>query len=96
METTISLIETNLIDEKVEKIIRQTNYDKDLALEKLKEYNFDEVATIRSYLGINEKKNMKPVKSLNQEIYKQLRYRLDSNMKNYQERVENGEVKKIV
>jgi len=96
MTTNISLIETNLIDEKVEIVIRQTNYDKDLALEKLKEHNFDEVATIRSYLGINEKKNIKPVKSINQEIYKQLRYKLDSNMKNYQERVENGEVKKIV
>jgi hypothetical protein len=45
-------------------------------------------------LGVTEKKTA-PVKSLNQEIYKQLRYRLDSNMRNYQERVEKGEARKL-
>ena len=46
-------------------------------------------------MGITEKKAL-PVKSVNQEIYKQLRTKLNSNMKDYQERVEKGEAKKII
>ena len=95
MSDNISLVETDQIDEKVQKVMRQTDYSENVAREKLKEYNFDEIATIKAYLGITEKKAL-PVKSVNQEIYKQLRSRLNSNMKDYQSRVEKGEVKKIV
>ena len=95
MSDNISLVETGQIDEKIQKIMRQTDYSENVAREKLKEYNFDEIATIKAYLGITEKKAL-PVKSVNQEIYKQLRSRLNSNMKDYQSRVEKGEVKKIV
>jgi len=94
MSDNISLVETDQIDEKIQKIMRQTDYSENVAREKLKEYNFDEIATIRAYLGITEKKAL-PVKSVNQEIYKQLRSRLNSNMKDYQSRVEKGEVKKL-
>ena len=95
MSDNISLVETDQIDEKIQKVMRQTDYSENVAREKLKEYNFDEIATIKAYLGITEKKTL-PVKSVNQEIYKQLRSRLNSNMKDYQSRVEKGEVKKIV
>jgi hypothetical protein len=95
MADNISLVETDQIDEKIQKVMRQTDYSENVAREKLKEYNFDEIATIKAYLGITEKKAL-PVKSVNQEIYKQLRSRLNSNMKDYQSRVEKGEVKKIV
>ena len=95
MSDNISLVETGQIDEKIQKIMRQTDYSENVAREKLKEYNFDEIATIKAYLGITKKKPL-PVKSVNQEIYKQLRSRLNSNMKDYQSRVEKGEVKKIV
>jgi hypothetical protein len=95
MSDNISLVETDQIDEKIQKVMRQTDYSENVAREKLKEYNFDEIATIKAYLGITEKKAL-PVKSVNQEIYKQLRSRLNSNMKDYQSRVEKGEVKKIV
>jgi len=95
MSDNISLVETDQIDERIQKIMRQTDYSENVAREKLKEYNFDEIATIKAYLGITEKKAL-PVKSVNQEIYKQLRSRLNSNMKDYQSRVEKGEVKKIV
>ena len=95
MSDNISLVETDQIDEKIQKIMRQTDYSENVAREKLKEHNFDEIATIKAYLGITEKKAL-PVKSVNQEIYKQLRSRLNSNMKDYQSRVEKGEVKKIV
>jgi hypothetical protein len=97
MSNTISLVETDLIDDKVQKIMRQTDYNKEIALEKLKEYNFDEIATIKAYLGVPEKKTSSNIKSINQEIYKQLRNKLDSSMRDYQVRVENGgNNKKIV
>jgi len=95
MADNISLVETDQIDEKIQKVMRQTDYSENVAREKLKEYNFDEIATIKAYLGITEKKAL-PIKSVNQEIYKQLRSRLNSNMKDYQSRVEKGEVKKII
>jgi hypothetical protein len=91
----ISLVETDLIDEKIQKVMRQTDYDASLAREKLVENGFDEIATIKAYLGITQKK-APLIKSVNQEIYKQLRYKLDSYMKDYKERVEKGEVKKII
>jgi hypothetical protein len=95
MADNISLVETDQIDEKIQKVMRQTDYSENVAREKLKEYNFDEIATIKAYLGITEKKAL-PVKSVNQEIYKQLRSKLNSNMRDYQERVDRGEAKKII
>ena len=95
MEDNISLVETDQIEDKVQIILRQTDYNEEQAREKLKEYGFDEIATIKAYLGITEKKAPQ-IKSVHQEIYKQLRSKLDSNMRNYQERVDKGEVKKIV
>ena len=94
MDNNICLVETDQIEEKIQKVMRQTDYTKDVAKEKLKLFNFDEILVIKSYLGISDKK-VQPIKSVNQEIYKQLRHRLDSNMRNYQERVEKGEAKKL-
>lgn len=94
MEDNISFVETEKIDENVQIILRQTDYTEEMAKEKLKELNYDHMAVIRAYFGIPDKK-VQPIKSVNQEIYKQLRYKLDSNMRNYQERVEKGEAKKI-
>jgi hypothetical protein len=82
----ISLVETDDIEEKVQKILRQTDYTKEIALNKLRENNFDEILTIKDYFGITDKKSVK-IKSINQEIYKQLRNKLDSNMKEYTTRV---------
>ena len=87
-------VDTVKINDTIQIIMRQTNYSEEIAKEKLQEFNYDHVAVIRAYFGISEKKQS-PIKSVNQEIYKQLRYKLDSNMRNYQERVEKGEAKKI-
>ena len=54
--------------------MRQTNYNEETTKEKLKEFNFDEVSVIKNYLGIVEKKPT--IKSVNQEIYKQMRQKL--------------------
>jgi hypothetical protein len=92
----ISLVETDKIYGKIQIIMRQTDYNEDKAREKLGQLNFDELAVIRDYFGIIEKKVQEPVKSVNQEIYKQLRGHLDGAMRNYRERVDKGEVNKIV
>jgi hypothetical protein len=92
----ISLVETDQIDGKVQMIMRQTDYTVKKTKEKLGEFNFDEMAVIRDYFGITEKKAPQPIKSVNQAIYKQLRGHLDCAMKDYRERVNKDEVKKII
>ena len=94
MTDNISFVETTKIDEHVQIIMRQTDYTEEISKEKLKEFNYDHIAVIKSYLGVTDKKTQ-VVKSVNQEIYRQLRHRLDSNMRNYQERVEKGEARKL-
>ena len=94
MENKMSLIETSEIPEKIQIIIRQTNYTQEEAIEKLKEHNFNEISVIKSYLGIVEKTKTTQ-KTLNQAIYTQLRHRLDSNMRDYNKRVEKGEARKL-
>lgn len=60
---------------KVQKIIGQTDYTEIQALEKLKECDGDEIRVIKQYLGINIQPK-KEMKSINQEIYTQLRHKL--------------------
>jgi hypothetical protein len=92
----MSLVETDKIQEKVALVMRQTDYNEEVALEKLKLHDFNEILVIKEYLGVPIKKVATPVKSVNQEIYRQLRTKLDSNMRDYQVRVEKGEAKKII
>ena len=92
----ITLVETEQINGKIQIILRQTDYNEEKAREKLSEFNYDEIAVIRDYFGILHKKTEEPIKSVNQSIYKNIRGHLDGAMRNYRERVDNGEVKKIV
>ena len=80
---------------KLDIIIRQTNYSIELAREKLQENNGDHIKVIKEYFGITEKKAPK-VASVNQEIYRQLRKKLDTNMNEYRARVEKGEAKNVI
>ena len=70
-------------DELIQMVLRQTNYSETEARNKLKEFNNDAILVIKSYFGIAEKKAPEKVKSVNQEIYKQFRLKLDSSMKEY-------------
>lgn len=70
------------LDEKTQIIIRQTDYSEATALEKLVECQGDPIKVIKLYMGIAEKKAL-PVKSLNQEIYKQIRGKLDDSIRSY-------------
>lgn len=83
-------------EELCELVLRQTDYTKDEAIQRLNECNYDAIKVIRSFLGITEKKAPAKMRSINQEIYAQLRHKLDRDMQNYQDRVERGEAKKIV
>jgi hypothetical protein len=82
------------IHEKIEIILRQTDYTEDTAREKLEQMNGDHIKVIKTFLGIAEKKEPTKVKSLNQEIYKQLRYKLDESMRDYNERKTQSETNK--
>lgn len=92
MSNSISFTNNNEIQEKIQMILRQTDYSEEEASNKLKESNYNHIQVIKSYLGITEKKEP-PIKTVNQEIYKQIRYRLDSNMREYNLRKERDEAK---
>jgi hypothetical protein len=84
----------NEIQEKIDMILRQTNYTEQEAKNNLKEFDNNPILVIENYLGINKsKKTSKPVISLNQEIYKQLRHKLDSSIADYNNKISNERVK---
>jgi hypothetical protein len=87
MSDKISFVENDKIDDQIQIIMRQTDYNFETAKTKLIEYNYDYLMVIKSYIGVTEKKN-KPIISVNQEIYKQIRYKLDESMREYNERKE--------
>jgi hypothetical protein len=62
----------------------QTNYTEEEARQKLQLFNCDYMRVLKDYMGISEKEVK--AKSLNQEIYKQIRTKLDSSMKEYREK----------
>lgn len=94
MDDKITFVENVEIEDKVQIVLRQTNYTEVVTREKLKEFDYDHLKVIRNYLGLAEKKAL-PVKSVNQEIYKQLRSRLDDNMRDYNARKDRGETKNV-
>lgn len=63
-------------NEQIQLIMRQTNYTEEESLNKLIEFNYDVLKTIKSYFNIGEKKEK--VLSVNQEIYKHLRVKLNT------------------
>ena len=67
-------------------VMSQTNYTIEEAIEKLKLFNCDYMMVIRDYMGIPEKKSEPKVKSVNQEVFRQIRMTLDSSMKAYREK----------
>jgi hypothetical protein len=70
----------------VKKVLAQTDYTEEKAAAKLQEFNNDLVRVLKDYMGIPEKKIDTKIKSINQEIYKQIRHTLDSSMKEYREK----------
>lgn len=86
MSDGISFFNNDDLSEHVKTVMSQTNYTEEEAIEKLKLFNCDYMRVLKDYMGIPEKKSNKQVKSISQEIYKQIRTTLDSNMKEYREK----------
>ena len=85
MSDGISFFSNDDVNEHVKKIMSLTNYTEEQAIEKLKLFNCDYMRVLKDYMGIPEKK-AQPIKSINQEIYKQIRTTLDSSMREYREK----------
>lgn len=86
MSDGISFFNNDDLVKHVKTVMSQTNYTEEETIEKLKLFNCDYMRVIRDYMGIPEKKEKEKVKSANQEIYRQIRTRLDSTMKEYREK----------
>ena len=77
---------------KIQMILRQTDYSELEASNKLEQFNNDEILVIKDFLGIKPKKET-PIRSVNQEIYKQIRFKLDSCRRDFEQRKEANETK---
>jgi hypothetical protein len=71
----------------IQTILLQTAYTREEAIEKLRAKGNQPLAVIREYLGIREKPPP-PMKSVNQEIYRQIRGKMDAAMRDYTQRKE--------
>ena len=72
----------------IKKIMAQTTYNEEEAKEKLRYFQGDFMKVLKDYMGIKVESNTssKKVKSINQEIYRQIRYTLDTSMKEYRDK----------
>ena len=72
-----------LNEDKINLIMRHTMYNRDESIAKLKETNNNETQVIKSYMEIKETNNNNDIKSINQEIYKQLRIQMNKTNIHY-------------
>ena len=70
-----------ILSKMIDMVTRQTEYTYDEAKEKLEKNNFDYNIVIKEYMGIKPKQETK--KTLNQEIFKQIRTNMDIASKNF-------------
>jgi len=86
MSDGISFFSSEDITKHLTTVLTQTNYTQEEAIIKLKFHNGDYMKVIREFMGIPEKKQESKTKSVNQEIYRQIRHRLDASMQEYREK----------
>tara|TARA_B110001450_G_scaffold256463_1_gene287079 strand:+ start:8684 stop:8950 length:267 start_codon:yes stop_codon:yes gene_type:complete len=79
-----SQIDNQDTDEKVNIVVRQTNYDNELALKKLIEFNYNIESVIKDYMGIKPK--IKKEYTINQQIYKEIRNMMDTASFEYEKK----------
>lgn len=72
-------------------VLRQTNYTKEIAIQKLEQHNNNVIDVIKEYMGVKPSEKKLPMKSLNQEIYRQIRVKLDTSMDEYRIK-QNGKI----
>lgn len=87
--------DTQYHDEKnnnnIDIVLRQTNYTKEIAIQKLEQHNNNVIDVIKEYMGVKPSEKKLPMKSLNQEIYRQIRVKLDTSMDEYRIK-QNGKI----
>ena len=71
------MVEIEELDKLCEKVMRQTDYDKETAANMLEKHDYDLIVVIRDYLKPPPKTVTEP-KTLNQRIYKEIRTFMDS------------------
>ncbi len=76
-DSKISFVSNEDIEERIQIVMRQTDYTKEVAREKLTKCDYDTIKCIKEYLGITEKKAL-PQVSVNQQIYRELRNKMGS------------------
>ena len=74
-DSKIAFVSNEELEERIQLVMRQTDYTQDVAREKLTACNYDAIKCIKAYMGISEKKTPAQV-SLNQQIYRELRTQL--------------------
>ena len=74
MSDGISFFSNDDLNKHVKNVMSQTNYTEEQAIDKLKLFNCDYIRVIKDYMGIPEKKKERNVKSVNQEIFRLLKY----------------------
>lgn len=75
----MEIIDNEALSEKMGIVSRQTDYDEETIRQKLIDNNYDHMKIIKEYMGLDKKQNKSLEKSLslNQQIYKQIRQKLD-------------------
>ena len=74
---------------KIEIIMRQTDYDYSKSEEQLLKYNNNIEGVIKEYMGIVSKEKKNTLTS-NQQRYYMIRKAMDTQMKNYQDKVKSN------
>lgn len=76
----------------IEMVMRQTQYTYEEAADQLEKYNNDYIKVIRESMGINKTED-KSVKSINQQVYKEIRGLMDDAASTYRRKKEMEEKK---
>jgi hypothetical protein len=65
------------MEEDIDFIMRQTNYTREISYQKLLEHEQNKINVIKEYMGIPFSQKEVPKKSLQQEMYSQIRKKMD-------------------
>ena len=87
MENALQNENENELVDKIAIIMRQTDYTDEVARNKLLEANMDHIKVIKDFFGITDKKE-KPVKFFQQQIYKEIRGKLDNSIRDFNKKQE--------
>jgi hypothetical protein len=85
MSEGISFYNNDDIEKHLKLVMSQTNYTEDEARNKLKQFNSDYMKVLKDYMNLDVNKKEMKIKSVNQEMFKQMRNHLDSSMREYRE-----------